>query len=139
MKLLSLSKKGSISPLSDELELPLMEILWTKGSMKGRDLYEEIRVTKGIAYTTALTVLDRLSKKGFIRKDRKSGTILFTPAVSRDDYQSAVTGDLLRRAFEVSPGLAVSAFADIFLKMPGAEIDRLEGLIEKKKHEKKRG
>ena len=136
MKLLSLSKKGRIGPLSDELELPLMEILWTKGSMKGRDLYEEIRLTKRIAYTTALTVLGRLSEKGFIRKDRDSGTILFTPAVSRDAYQSAVTEDLLRRAFEVSPDLAVSAFTDIYSKTRGDQMDRLEELIEKKRHEK---
>lgn len=139
VKLLSLSKKGSIKPLSGELELPLMEILWAKGSMKGRDLYEEIRVTKRIAYTTALTVLDRLSKKGFIRKDRESGTILFTSALSRDDYQSAVTGDLLRRAFEVSPDLAVSAFADIFSEIGGDETARLAEMIEKKRHEKERG
>jgi BlaI family transcriptional regulator, penicillinase repressor len=128
-----------MSPLSSELELPLMEILWTKGSMKGRDLYDEIRATKKIAYTTALTVLDRLSKKGFIRKDRESGTILFTPAVSRADYQGVVTGDLLRRAFEVSPDLAVSAFTDIFSEMRGGETARLEAMIEKKRHEKERG
>ncbi len=115
-----------------------MEILWTKGSMKGRDLYEEIRVTKRIAYTTALTVLDRLSKKGFIRKDRESGTILFTPAVSRDAYQSAVTGDLLRRAFEVSPDLAVSAFADIYSRLRPDELDRLEDRIDKNRNEKSR-
>ncbi len=128
-----------MSPLSSELELPLMEVLWTKGSMKGRDLYDEIRATKKIAYTTALTVLDRLSKKGFIRKDRESGTILFTPAVSRDDYQGVVTGALLRRAFEVSPDLAVSAFTDIFSEMRGGEMARLEAMIEKKRHEKERG
>jgi predicted transcriptional regulator len=115
-----------------------MEILWTKGSMKGRDLYEEIRVTKRIAYTTALTVLDRLSKKGFIRKDRESGAILFTPAVSRGEYQGAVTGDLLRRAFDVSPDLAVSAFTDIYSKTHGDQIGRLEELIEGKKHGKAR-
>jgi len=116
-----------------------MEILWTKGSMKGRDLYEEIRVMKRIAYTTALTVLNRLSKKGFIRKERESGMILFTPAVSRDEYQSAVTSDLLRRAFEVSPDLAVSAFADILSKTNGDQIGKLEELIEKRKHEEERG
>jgi len=138
MRLLSLSKKGKIGPLSGELELPLMEILWTKGSMKGRDLYEAIRASKKIAYTTALTVLDRLSKKGFVKKDRESGTILFTPAVSRNDYQCAVTGDLLRRAFDVSPDLAVSAFTDIYSKTHGDQIGRLDELIEEKKHGKAR-
>jgi predicted transcriptional regulator len=139
MKLLILSKKRRFGPLSEELERPLMEILWTKGSMKGRDLYEEIRRKRDIAYTTALTVLDRLSKKGFIKKDRKSGTILFTPLVSRNAYESAVTESLVRKAFEMSPDLAVSAFADIFSKMPKGNLDKLEKLIEEKKNGENQG
>lgn len=134
MKLLILSKKKGLGPLSEELERPLMGILWTKGSMKGRDLYEEIHREKDIAYTTALTVLDRLSKKGLIKKDRKSGTILFTPAVSRQAYESAVTESLVQKAFEVSPDLAVSAFADIFSKMPKGNLEKLEKLLEEKKN-----
>ena len=111
-----------------------MEILWTKGSMRGRDLYEEIRRARDIAYTTALTVLGRLSKKGLIKKDRKSGTILFTPAVSRYAYESAVTESLVQKAFEVSPDLAVSAFADMFSKMPKGNVEKLEKLLEEKKN-----
>ena len=137
MKLLILSKKGSFGPLSDELERPVMEILWTKGSMRGKDLYEEIRQNKNIAYTTALTVLDRLSKKGLIKKDRQSGTILFTPLVSQEAYETAVTEGLIQRAFEMSPDLAVSAFADIFSKMPKEHLDKLGKMIEEKKNGKK--
>lgn len=120
--------------MSEELERPLMEILWTKGSMKGRALYEEIHRKRDIAYTTALTVLDRLSKKGLIKKDRKSGIILFTPAVSRQAYESAVTESLVQKAFEVSPDLAVSAFADMFSKMPKGNLEKLEKLLEEKKN-----
>jgi predicted transcriptional regulator len=120
--------------LSEELERPLMEILWTKGSMKGKDLYEQIRRKRDIAYTTALTVLDRLSKKGLIKKDRKSGTILFTPAISRQAYESAVTESFVQKAFDVSPDLAVSAFAEIFSTMPKEDIGRLEKLLEEKKN-----
>ena len=111
-----------------------MEILWTNGPMKGRNLYKEIRRKKNIALTTALTVLDRLSKKGFIKKDRKSGTILFTPAVSRRAYESAVTEKFIQKAFEISPDLAVTAFADIFSKMPEENLDKLEKLFEEKKN-----
>lgn len=111
-----------------------MEILWTKGPMRGRDLYEEIRRTKDIAYTTALTVLDRLSKKGLVKKDRKSGIILFTPAISHQAYEGAVTGSLIRKAFEMSPDLAVSAFAEMFSTMPKEDIVRLEKLLEEKKN-----
>ena len=120
--------------MSEELERPLMDILWTKGSMKGRDLFLEFHKKKDIAYTTALTVLDRLSKKGFIKKDRESGTILFTPSISRDAYENSVTKNLVQKAFEVSPDLAVSAFADVFSRMPKKDIDRLEKLIKEKKN-----
>ena len=120
--------------MSDELELPLMDILWARESMKGRDLYEEIRLTKNIAYTTALTVLDRLSKKGFIKKDRRSGVILFSPLITKEAYTSAITGNLVRQAFEMSPDLAVSAFADHFSKMSESDMAKLEELLEEKKN-----
>lgn len=120
--------------MSEELERPLMEILWTTGPIKGRDLYEEIHRKKNIAYTTALTVLDRLSKKGLVKKDRKLGTILFTPAVSRQAYESAITGSLVQKAFETSPDLAVSAFAEMFAKMSKKDVDRLAKLLEEKKN-----
>lgn len=139
MKFLTLSKKGRIGPLSDELERPLMEILWAKGSMKGKDLHVEIRGKKEIAYTTALTVLDRLSKKGFIKKDRESGTILFTPLVSRQDYEKAVTGSFVQKAFDISPDLAVSAFAEMFSKMPKGDLDKLGKLIQAKKNGEDQG
>jgi predicted transcriptional regulator len=116
-----------------------MEILWTRGSMKGKDLHVEIRGKKDIAYTTALTVLDRLSKKGFIKKDRESGTILFTPVVSRQAYETAVTGSLVQKAFDVSPDLAVSAFADMFSKLPREDLDKLETLLQAKKDGKYQG
>jgi predicted transcriptional regulator len=113
-----------------------MEILWTKGPMMGRDLYREIRREKDIAYTTALTVLDRLSKKGLIKKDRDSGRIVFSPKISREDYTGTVTGGLVQRAFEMSPDLAVSAFAELFSRMPRGDIDKLEQLIAEKKNGK---
>lgn len=139
MKLLIISKNGRLAPLSEELERPLMEILWTKGPMKGRDLHAEIRPARDIAYTTALTVLDRLSKKGFIKKDREPGTILFTPAISRQDYESKVAESYVQKAFDTSPDVAISAFAEIFLRMPKGSQEQLERLLEKKKSGKNRG
>jgi len=129
MTRLILSKKRGISALSGELELPIMEILWAKGPLLGRDLYGEIRREKTIAYTTALTVLDRLSKKGFLRKDKNSGKIVFSPRISREDYRGQVTDRLVELAFEISPDLAVSAFADHFSGLPDEAREKIEKLI----------
>jgi predicted transcriptional regulator len=134
MKLSFLSNKKGMGALSEELELPLMEILWTKGPRKGREIYEEIRLEKKIAYTTALTVLDRLAKKGFIKKDGQSGVILFSPRISREAYTGALTENLVQRAFEISPDLAVSAFADHFSQMPESDRAKLEELLLEKRN-----
>ena len=123
-----------MSVLSGELETAIMEVLWTKGPLSGRDLHGEISRRKGIAYTTARTVLDRLAEKGFVKKDRASGMITFAPRVSRESYRSAMAEDLVERAFEASPDLAVSAFAGHFAKMSGQDLDRLEQLIQEKKN-----
>lgn len=129
------SKKSNFRVLSGELELLIMEILWMQGPLPGRNLYLEVQKEKRIAYTTTLTVLDRLSKKGFVRKARDASKIIFSPDVSREDYQVLVTGSLVQKAFETSPDLAVSAFADLFSRMAKKDLDRLEKLIKEKKNE----
>lgn len=129
------SNKSNFRVLSGELELLIMEILWMQGPLPGRNLYLEVQKEKRIAYTTTLTVLDRLSKKGFVRKARDASKIIFSPDVSREDYQVLVTGSLVQKAFETSPDLAVSAFADLFSRMAKKDLDRLEKLIKEKKSE----
>ncbi len=128
-----LSEKRNIRALSGELERLIMGILWERGPLPGRDLHSEVRKEKDLAYTTTLTVLDRLSKKGFLRKARDLGKIRFSPDISKEEYQVLVTGSLLEKAFETSPDLAVSAFADVFSRMAGKDLDRLEKLIKEKK------
>jgi predicted transcriptional regulator len=129
------SNPKELRALSGELEGPLMGILWRRGPLTGRELYQDIRREKDIAYTTALTVLDRLSKKGFIRKDKTSGTILFVAGISEEDYRTGVVGGLVRTAFEMSPGLAVSHFADAVSELSPGALDALARLIEEKKRE----
>ncbi len=121
--------------LSGELERAIMEILWAKGPMSGRDLHLEISQRKEIAYTTTRTVLDRLSQKGFVKKDRTSGMITFSPRISRERYRGAVAEDLVQRAFDASPDLAVSAISGLFPRMTKTELDRLEQLIKETKDE----
>ena len=129
-----LSKKARLRALSEELELPIMEILWSKGPMSGRGLHVELSGRKSIAYTTTLTVLDRLSKKGFVRKDRRSGIISFQAQMTKETYAGAVTEGLVQQAFEMSPHLAVSAFADMFADMAAGDKARFERLIREKRN-----
>src|SRR5215813_8154141 len=52
------------------LELQLMKILWSRGARNVREVVTQL--DRPLAYTTVMTTLDRLYKKGFL--DRRMGT-----------------------------------------------------------------
>jgi len=135
MNLVFRSKKKGLNRLFGEIESEVMNLLWEKGRLKGKDVHEALRKKKETALTTILTVLDRLAEKGFVRKDRDAGPTIYSPLVSRQKFEARVTSELIRGAYELSPDFAISAFSDIFSKMKSDELDRLAQIIEEKRHE----
>jgi predicted transcriptional regulator len=138
MKLSFLSRKKGLSSIFGEHESLIMDILWLDGEKPGREIYFEVLNRKQVAYTTTLTVLGRLSAKGLIKKSNHpdTGRILFSPALSREEFQELAAGHLIQRAFRLSSDLAISAFADAFSKMPDQDIAKLARLIQDKKNAK---
>lgn len=106
--------RSGIQSLLGELELAVMEALWANGPIPGRLIYEQVRKKKKVAYTTVLTVLDRLAKKGLVKKNQQSNPALFSPAISRQEFQSRSSRRLMELALTLSPELAVSNFFDLY-------------------------
>jgi BlaI family transcriptional regulator, penicillinase repressor len=135
MNIVFRSKKKGLNRLFGELESEVMNLLWKKGPLRGKELHEALRKRKKTAVTTVLTVLDRLSKKGFVKKNRDSGLTIFSPAVTREEFETRVTSELIKSAYEMCPDCAISAFTDIFSKMKSDELDKLAKLVEEKQNE----
>jgi predicted transcriptional regulator len=49
-------------------ELELMKLVWSRGQATVRDVYEALLVDRRIAYTTVMTMMNVLEKKGHLRK-----------------------------------------------------------------------
>ncbi len=63
-----------------------MEVLWeSAGPMTVRQVSASLP-NRGLAHTTVMTVLDRLAKKGFARRQRAGRAWLYRPAESREAY-----------------------------------------------------
>lgn len=107
-------KRSGIEALLGELELTVMEALWTTGPAPGRLIYEQVRKNKKVAYTTVLTVLDRLAKKGLVRKNQQSNPALFSPSISKQEFQARTSRQLMELALTLSPELAISNFFDLY-------------------------
>jgi predicted transcriptional regulator len=130
------SENKGLQAFFGELEAEIMEILWDRGPLKGKDIFEAMKDKRKIAYTTVLTVLDRLSRKGFVKKKKKFRSTIFIPTIAKKDFQSLVAQKLVRSAINISNDFAISAFLDIFSEMKSEELEKLSKFIEEKLHGK---
>jgi predicted transcriptional regulator len=99
-----------------DLERAIMEVLWrTDSSLTVRQVSNGL--PQNLAHTTVMTVLDRLAKKGFARRERDGRAWRYRPAATREAYVAELmltaleqTGDrdaaLARFAQSVSGGEA---------------------------------
>lgn len=62
-----------------------MELLWaTPDARSVADVLEELNKERDLAYTTVMTVLDRLAKKGMVTRERVERAWRYLPAESQD-------------------------------------------------------
>lgn len=91
-------------PNLGDLELQVMEVLWrTDHAMAVREVLAELTRERDLAYTTVMTVLDRLSKKGRVTRELEGRAWYYRPAESRAtlmaaEMLAALTGSVEQRA-----------------------------------------
>jgi len=69
-----------------DLERAVLEQLWADGELSTPDVYERVGKPRQLAYTTILTVLQRLAKKGLtVRREVGKGHV-HAPALTRDEF-----------------------------------------------------
>lgn len=73
-----------------DLERAVMNVLWDHGDDQSvRDVLNRLQPTRSLAYTTVMTVLDRLAKKGLAHRTRSGRTWLYSAASSREGLTAA--------------------------------------------------
>ena len=67
------------------LETRVMDILWGRGESTVRDVVDHL--TKPLAYTTVMTTLDRLYKKGLLDRRKEERAFYYLPRHSRNEWE----------------------------------------------------
>jgi predicted transcriptional regulator len=75
------------------LEFELMEILWTGGERSVRDVVPKL--SRPLAYTTVMTTLDRLFKKGLLERRKSDRAFVYSPSFSRQEWDRRRAGNLV--------------------------------------------
>jgi predicted transcriptional regulator len=78
-----------------ELEAVVMDLMWSRGHAASvRDAFEELAASRQIAYTTVMTVMDNLHRKGFLDREMRGRAWIYQPNASREQY----TANLMHEA-----------------------------------------
>jgi len=82
-----------------ELERAVMDHLWAAGEPQTvRQVHEALGTQRDLAYTTVMTVLQRLAKKSLLVQERAERAYRYSPARSRDTLIAELMVDALQQA-----------------------------------------
>lgn len=117
------------------LEQRLLEALWVRRSATVREL-----VTDGcpeLAYTTVMTTLDRLFKKGVLTRSEENRAFRYVPKFSREEMHREAAGQAFRQLLDASPSsdLPLSFLVEILSERDTQLLDDLRSLVERKRRE----
>lgn len=111
-----------------DTELEVMQALWASDTPVLRtQLEERLTQTHPMATTTLLTLLSRLSEKGFVRVDKEGRKSLYAPLVTREDYLAAQSRSFIQKLCGGSLSTFASALCDSGLSKE--ELEELRELL----------
>jgi len=113
-----------------------MEVLWTLGESSVQDVCGKIDSPR--AYTTVMTTLERLFKKGLLERRKAGRAFLYAPVLTREGWErrraEGLVASFLSGA-EPSRELLVSTLLDAVGQRDQALLDKLERAIRRRRKE----
>ncbi len=120
------------------LEIRVLEALWARGAAACvRDLQPEF---PGVAYTTLMTTLDRLFRKGTLARSKSGRAFYYTPKATPDAMMTQLAETTFKALLPESASAMrpiLSMFVDTVGEQDAALLDELEALVRERREELK--
>ena len=119
-----------------QLEYSLMQILWARSECNVRDVAREL--DRPLAYTTVMTTLERLYKKGLLDRRMPERAFVYSARMSREAWEIQWAENVVANFFagpHPSRELLVSSFLEAVGEHDAALLDELEKKIRTKRKE----
>ncbi len=105
-----------------------MAILWDHHPLAVRQVCGRLGPPK-LAYTTVMTTLDRLHKKGLLARHKEGNAFVYQPAMDRAEYQRRIVEATLAPLLEQGDRAVLAAFVGVAADIDEDNLARLEALI----------
>jgi predicted transcriptional regulator len=108
-----------------ELESVIMQLVWDHdGPVTVRELFDQLRQERAIAYTTVMSTMDNLHRKGWLDRAKDGKAYRYTATASRDEYSAR----LMREAL-AGGGDTEAVLTHFVTQMGGEESDVLRAVV----------
>jgi predicted transcriptional regulator len=110
-----------------DLEAVIMDRVWAHAApVTVRDLFDELQRERPIAYTTVMSTMDNLHRKGWLARERDGKAYRYTAVASREEYSA----NLMREAMAGS-GDTEAVLSHFVAQMDGTESAALRAVLDK--------
>ena len=116
-------------PYLGELEIAVLEHLWSHGEFDAKGVYSALGKTRGISHNTIQSTLERLYKKKLLTRKKISHAYVYQAIVGRDELMGRMINDVVNTISKNNSDGMLAAFVDIAARTDDAHLDRLEQLI----------
>ena len=100
------------------LEMQVLSVLWEKGPMSARQVLDELPDKKERAYTSVLSVMQVMEKKGFLNHDTEGNRHIYVPIVKKSEVLGSFLKSLVSNLFG---GSAANAMQNLLQTTPVSE------------------
>lgn len=133
-------KKTSPDPASlgarlglGSLEAQVMEIIWVQGDVIIRDVYDALRQERDLAYTTVMSVVHNLHRKGLLNQRIEGNTHFYTAVQTKTQFIQSKVGDLLDALLEDFSEPTMTHLIERIRQADAARLAELERLISERR------
>ena len=112
-----------------ELELAVLEYLWSTGSAHAKAVHSAIGTRRGITLNTVQSTLERLYHKGLLSREKVSHAYVYTSHVQREELMTQMIEEVMAVFTGGKHQPMLPTFVDLAARVDEKNLDRLEQLI----------
>ncbi|MEW6234038.1 MAG: BlaI/MecI/CopY family transcriptional regulator [Candidatus Omnitrophota bacterium] len=121
-----------------ELQKTIMEIIWDLGEATARQIQEKIGKKKKYAYTSILTMMQRLEKSGWLKHRKEGNAYIYQPAFSLEQERTRSLKKVTDLVFKGDARLLFQHLVQAE-NLSDEDLIALKKIIDEKRKEKNRG
>jgi len=92
----------SAMPTLTGQELEIMKVIWRLETATVRQVYEELLKQRRIAYTSVMTIMNILERKGHLRRRQEDRAYVYVPAKPQKQVIGSMVREFIQRVFNGS-------------------------------------